>query len=393
MQENPNTNVPMIRMSDVALTEVEWLWYPYLPLGKITILQGNPGEGKTYFGMELAAACTNRKPLPDAKILEPFNVIYQTAEDGLGDTVKPRLISVGADLDRVLVINDEASPLMLSDERIEKAVRENNVRLLIIDPIQAFLGAGVDMNRANEVRPILKRLGDMAQRTGCAVLLIGHLNKASGTKSTYRGLGSIDIAAAARSVLLIGRPKDEPDIRVLCHDKSSLAPEGPSLAFRLDGENGFQWIGEYDITADDLLSGKSGEDAQSKLERAKELIINLLMENGEVSAAEIGRSAAKHKIGERTVRKAKAELRDAGTLGSRKVGQQWFHFLVTKEEPPPPPEKTEPPPDQNAGMERLMMIMGAMGFHLVGTEPIQAISTPSEQLPEPQTALLTDGSQ
>ena len=77
MQENPNTNVPMIRMSDVALTEVEWLWYPYLPLGKITILQGNPGEGKTYFGMELAAVCTNRKPLPDAKILEPFNVIYQ----------------------------------------------------------------------------------------------------------------------------------------------------------------------------------------------------------------------------------------------------------------------------------------------------------------------------
>ena len=282
---------------------------------------------------------------------------------------------------------------MLSDERIEKAVRENNVRLLIIDPIQAFLGAGVDMNRANEVRPILKRLGDMAQRTGCAVLLIGHLNKASGTKSTYRGLGSIDIAAAARSVLLIGRPKDEPDLRVLCHDKSSLAPEGPSLAFRLDGENGFQWIGEYDITADDLLSGKSGEDAQSKLERAKELILNLLMENGEVSAAEIDRFAAKQKIGERTVRKAKAELRDAGTLGSRKVGQQWFHFLLTKEQPPPPPEKTESPPEQSAGMERLMMIMGAMGFHLVGTEPIETIPEPPEHLPEPQTALLTDGSQ
>ena len=181
MQENPNSNVPVIRMSDVTLTEVEWLWYPYLPLGKITILQGNPGEGKTYFGMELAAACTNRKPLPDAQVLEPFNVIYQTAEDGLGDTVKPRLISVGADLDRVLVINDEASPLKLSDDRIEKAIVENGVRLLIIDPIQAFLGAEVDMNRANEVRPVLKKLGDMAQRTGCAVLLIGHLNKASGS--------------------------------------------------------------------------------------------------------------------------------------------------------------------------------------------------------------------
>ena len=394
MQENPNANVPVIRMSDVALTEVEWLWYPYLPLGKITILQGNPGEGKTYFGMELAAACTNRKPLPDAKILEPFNVIYQTAEDGLGDTVKPRLISVGADLDRVLVINDEASPLMLSDERIEKAVRENSVKLLIIDPIQAFLGAGVDMNRANEVRPILKRLGDMAQRTGCAVLLIGHLNKASGAKSTYRGLGSIDIAAAARSVLLIGRPKDEPDIRVLCHDKSSLAPEGPSLAFRLDGENGFQWIGEYDITADDLLSGKSGEDAQSKLERAKNLIIDLLMENGEVSAAEIDRFAAKQKIGERTVRKAKAELRDVGTLGSRKVGQQWYHFLVTVEEPPKPPVVPKPPPeDWTNPWKRLEKASEILGVKFVFIDAEQVTPLPPEQLSEPQTALLTDGSQ
>ena len=123
------------------------------------------------------------------------------------------------------------------------------------------------------------------------------------------------------------------------------------------------------------------------------MIIGLLMENGEISAAEIDRFAAKQKIGERTVRKAKAELREADALGSRKVGQQWFHFLVTKEEPPPPPEKVETPPDNSAGMERPMMIMGAMGFHLVGSEPIETIPEPPEQLPEPQTALLTDGSQ
>ena len=143
--------VKIIRMSDVELTPVEWLWKPYLPFGKLSVLQGNPGEGKTYFAMHLAAACTNGKLLPN---MEPFNVIYQTAEDGLGDTVKPRLIEAGADLDRVLVIDDSDVQLTLSDERIEKAIIENNARLVIIDPIQAYIGADVDMNRANEVRPI-----------------------------------------------------------------------------------------------------------------------------------------------------------------------------------------------------------------------------------------------
>ena len=188
--------VKIIRMSDVELTPVEWLWKPYLPFGKLSVLQGNPGEGKTYFAMHLAAACTNGKLLPNMERMEPFNVIYQTAEDGLGDTVKPRLIEAGADLDRVLVIDDSDVQLTLPDERIEKAIIENNARLVIIDPIQAYLGADVDMNRANEVRPIFMRLGQVAQRTGCAILLIGHLNKAAGMQSLQRGLGSIDIAAA-----------------------------------------------------------------------------------------------------------------------------------------------------------------------------------------------------
>ena len=148
--------VPMLRMADVELTSVDWLWFPYIPFGKLTIIQGNPGEGKTYFAMRLAAACTNRKPLPGMETLEPFNIIYQTAEDGLGDTVKPRLIEADADLERVLVIDDRDTPLTLADERIARAIRENSARLVIIDPVQAFLGADVDMNRANEVRPIFR---------------------------------------------------------------------------------------------------------------------------------------------------------------------------------------------------------------------------------------------
>ena len=300
--------VPMIRMIDVIQTKIEWLWQPYIPFGKLTIVQGNPGDGKTYLAMQLAAACTNKVELPNRKISEPFNVIYQTAEDGLGDTVKPRLIEAGADLDRVLVIDDtKTEQLTLSDDRIERAIRQNKAKLLIIDPIQAFLGVNVDMNRANEVRPIFRNLGEIAQRTGCAIVLIGHLNKASGMQSTYRGLGSIDFTAAVRSLLFIGKVKDDPNLRVLTHEKSSLAPPGASLAFILGDEDGFRWIGEYDITADEMLTG-SDRRKDTKIHEAKELICGMLAGGKTVLCADIDAAAVKREISSRTMRDAKKAL-------------------------------------------------------------------------------------
>ena len=311
LKEPPKKDsVKIIRMSDVELTPVEWLWRPYLPFGKLSVLQGNPGEGKTYFAMHLAAACTNGKLLPNMERMEPFNVIYQTAEDGLGDTVKPRLIEAGADLDRVLVIDDSEVQLTLSDERIEKAIIENNARLVIIDPIQAYLGADVDMNRANEVRPIFMRLGQVAQRTGCAILLIGHLNKAAGMQSLQRGLGSIDIAAAVRSVMFIGKLKHDPTMRILTHEKSSLAPPGASLAFSLGDESGFRWVGEYDITADEMLSGIEPQ-RETKTQQAKDLICALLAGGKQVLSEDIDKAALERGIPGRTVRDAKRELGDA----------------------------------------------------------------------------------
>ena len=311
LKEPPKKDsVKIIRMSDVELTPVEWLWKPYLPFGKLSVLQGNPGEGKTYFAMHLAAACTNGKLLPNMERMEPFNVIYQTAEDGLGDTVKPRLIEAGADLNRVLVIDDSDVQLTLSDERIEKAIIENNARLVIIDPIQAYLGADVDMNRANEVRPIFMRLGQVAQRTGCAILLIGHLNKAAGMQSLQRGLGSIDIAAAVRSVMFIGKLKHDPTMRILTHEKSSLAPPGASLAFSLGDESGFRWVGEYDITADEMLSGIEPQ-RETKTQQAKDLICTLLAGGKQVLSEDIDKAALERGIPGRTVRDAKRELGDA----------------------------------------------------------------------------------
>ena len=301
--------VPMLCYEDIEQTSVEWLWFPYLPFGKLTIIQGNPGEGKTYFAMMLTAACTNRKTFPNMEEIEPFNVIYQTAEDGMGDTIKPRLVEAGADLSRVMVIDDTEEALTLSDDRIEKAICQNQVRLLIIDPVQAFIGADVDMNRANEVRPVFRKLGMIAEKTGCAIVLIGHLNKSSGTQSTYRGLGSIDIMAAVRSLLFIGKVKKDPTTRVLIHEKSSLAPPGETMAFKLGDEEGFRWVGAYEISADDLLDGKEGKPTETKLQRGTKLIYELLADGNAVTIRELDERAKTQGISQRTMREARSRMK------------------------------------------------------------------------------------
>ena len=302
--------VPMLCYEDIEQTSVEWLWFPYIPFGKLTIIQGNPGEGKTYFAMMLTAACTNRKLFPNMEDIEPFNVIYQTAEDGMGDTIKPRLIEAGADLSRVMVIDDTEEALTLSDDRIEKAVRQNRVRLVIIDPVQAFIGADVDMNRANEVRPVFRKLGMIAEKTGCAIVLIGHLNKSSGIQSTYRGLGSIDIMAAVRSLIFIGKVRKDPTTRVLIHEKSSLAPPGETMAFKLGDEEGFRWVGAYEISADELLDGKEGKATETKLERGAKLIRELLADKKEISIRELDEKAKEQGISGRTMRDVRSRMKN-----------------------------------------------------------------------------------
>ena len=301
---------------------MQWLWGPYIPFGKLTIIQGDPGEGKTTLALRLAAACSTGNPLPGMEPMEPFNVIYQSAEDGMGDTIKPRLMDAGADLDRVLSIVEDKKQLSLLDERIEKAIREHNARLMILDPIQGYIGSRVDINRANEIRTVLKSVSSVAERTGCAIVLIGHLNKASGSSSAYRGLGSIDFRAAARSVLLIGRLKNDPTVRVIVHDKSSLAPEGKSLAFGLGDEEGFRWLDGYDgITSEELLCGFA---AETKTSAAEELIRSMLAGGQEIMAENVFRAAEGKGISRRTVNEAKKAIPDIVT---RKNGKYWFWSL------------------------------------------------------------------
>ena len=200
----------------------------------------------------------------------------------------------------------------------------HGISLKILDPIQAYMGDKADMNKANEVRPIFRRLAEVAERTACAVILIGHLNKAAGGQSAYRGLGSIDFRAAARSVLLIGRVKREPNIRVIVHDKSSLAPEGKPMAFCLDPETGFEWVGEYDITADELLSGAGGNTA-TKTEQAETLILDLLADENEMTSEEVMKAAAEVGISERTLKTARRNLETR--IEVKRRGNQWYYRL------------------------------------------------------------------
>jgi len=314
-------NLKLISMRDVQAEAIRWLWYPYLPRGKITIVQGDPGEGKTTFALAVVALLTRGLPMQGGeKALPPMNVIYQTAEDGLADTIKPRLTAMAADCDRVLVIDESEKELTLGDKRLEQAIRETGAGLAILDPLQAYLGDGVDMHRANEVRPIFKRLGQVAEATGCAVALIGHMNKMQGAKSAYRGLGSIDFRAAARSVLLVGRSKDDPEQRVVVHDKSSLAPEGPSILFRIFPDRGFAWDGFCDTSADELLSGRDG--ALSKTRQAEKMLQDAL-ESGPLPSEELLSRSSALGVSERTLKIAKQNL---GVTAFRQ-GDRWYAQL------------------------------------------------------------------
>lgn len=321
MEEN-KTELKLIHMSEIESEEVSWLWYPFIPYGKLTIVQGDPGDGKTTFVLNVAAKLSKGEALDEAmKCEEPIHIIYQTAEDGLADTVKPRLEKAGADCTRISVIDESDKSLSMADERLEEALQRTNAKLLILDPIQAYLGGGMDMNRANEARDMTKRLGVLAEKYKCAIVLIGHMNKAAGNKAAYRGMGSIDFYAVARSVLLVGRIEGEPELRALVQIKNNLAAFGHSKAFRLS-ENGFEWIGDYEITADEVLGGIAPKT--NKTEQAKELLRELAEEKSMLPSNEIIELAKQENISKRTLENAKKEL----GIRAKKINSVWYWVLT-----------------------------------------------------------------
>ncbi len=298
----------------MAVVSVHSLW-------KLTIIQGDPGDGKTTMVLNLAAKLSKGEALDEnMKVTEPVNVIYQTAEDGLADTVKPRLELAGADCERIIVIDESDKSLSMVDERLEQAIVRTGARLLILDPIQAYLGGGMDMNRANEARDMTKKLGALAEKTKCAIILIGHMNKASGNKAAYRGMGSIDFFAVARSVLLVGRVEGESNTRAVVQIKNNLAAFGHPKAFALS-EDGFKWLGDYEITVDEVLGGITPK--ANKMEQAKQMLRELAETQSAVLSNEIFDRANELGISKRTLENAKKEL----GVQTRKINNAWYWEL------------------------------------------------------------------
>jgi RecA-family ATPase len=271
--------------------------------------------------LNLAAKLSKGEQMDEGmNITEPTTVIYQTAEDGLADTVKPRLELAGADCERIVVIDESDKSLSMVDERLEAAIQKTKAKLLILDPIQAYLGGGMDMNRANEARDMTKKLGTLAEKYKCAIVLIGHMNKASGNKAAYRGMGSIDFFAVARSVLLVGRVEGEPELRAVVQIKNNLAAFGHPKAFALS-ENGFRWVGDYDINADEVLGGIAPK--ANKLEQAKQMLRELAETTNAVQSSEVFEMADEQGISKRTMENAKKEL----GIRAKKINNSWYWEL------------------------------------------------------------------
>lgn len=307
--------------SNISSKAVEWLWYPYIPLGKLTVIQGDPGDGKSTLVLNLVALLTNGMPMPDGYVSKCSHVaIYQCAEDGMADTIKPRLEQAGADCNQVAYIVDNDIALTLEDGRIETAIQETGASVFIIDPIQAFIPPDSDMQSATKMRAILRKLSSTAEKFNCAVILIGHMNKGTGTKSLYRGLGSIDIAAIARSVLMISRDEAKPSIRYMYPIKSSLAPEGPAIAFSFKAGGGLEWQGRYELNTAELVDSITVKTSKRDKARAKML---QMLEQKDWSAKEVYTALAEIGIGSRTVEKAKKELQ----VRTYRAGGCWYWGL------------------------------------------------------------------
>lgn len=307
--------------TDITEKSVKWLWYPYIPLGKITIMQGNSGIGKTMLALNIAAALSNGDPLPgDTQPREPINIIYNTAEDGLGDTIKPRLRSAGADLTRINTINERVNTVTMTDERLERSVCELSAKLLILDPIQAYLGAKIDMNKANEVRPIFAQLGRVAEDNECAIVLIGHQGKNQMYSELQSLLGSTDQVAAARSVLTVTKHSNNKALSIINHTKSSLSAKGKSLTFSIDENGKIVWGDFVDITSND-----DSEEKLTKRDFAKDFLRELLA-GGAKSANKIYSAANEKQISDKTLQRSKKEL---GII-SYSEGGMWFWKLSEK---------------------------------------------------------------
>ena len=301
----PEGSISLVCMAEVEPETVAWLWWPYIPLGKLTLLEGDPGIGKSWVSLAIAAAVSLGKGLPGTEVAESAAVLLASAEDGLGDTIRPRLDAMKADIGRVHAIKGALDfgndGLRTLEEYIERVIPA----LVIVDPLVAYIGAAVDIHRANETRAVMAKLADMAERHSVAILAIRHLTKGGTLKPIYRGLGSIDLAAACRSILMAGCDPEDPQKRGIVHIKSNLAPTGRAVGYELR-DDGFFWTGDSDLTWQRILAAED-TGGKSALEEAMQFLGEELAD-GAVEVKEVEKDAEKAGINPRTLRRARESM-------------------------------------------------------------------------------------
>lgn len=311
-----------VKWSTVKPKLISWLWKNWIPSGKLTILVGDTGLGKTSLALDIAARLTTGRPMPlcDNDLeTKPLigNVLYQSHEDEVDDTLLPRCISAGVDRDRIEHIETDNLNIDEDCELIEQNIIEMNARLVIWDPLQSFMGKNADICRITDIRRLLTNLGGIAARNDCAMIIISHQTKSSSANEIHRVFGSVDITATARSVLRVSRSDDDPDTRILSHIKSSVSRPSQPIAFRILDNAPILYLGDYETEFDTV---EIAED-YSKRAKAAEIICAML-KDGPVEGTKIFAACKEAGIGTRTVEQIKKELNvRSGRDGNKRI---WF---------------------------------------------------------------------
>jgi hypothetical protein len=325
-------------LDTVPPERVSWLWEGRIPLGKLTLLDGDPDLGKSTMSLDLAARVSRGQSMPDGSPgLGPADVILLSAEDGLADTVRPRLDAAGADCTRVSVFTvaipggDDLPSIPDDLGALRQAITGRNAVLVVVDPLMAFLGGDVNSHRDQDVRRALAPLARVAEETGCAVVVLRHNSKAQQSNVLYRGGGSIGIIGAARSGLVVGQDPEDETRTILAVAKANLGPKLPSLAYRIVGDpNGagrVDWLGPTAHTAKDLLREPPSQEERSQTDQACDVLRELLAD-GKVDAKQARRQVMDGAgVSSRTVDIAKARL---GVIAEREgygPGGRWVWRL------------------------------------------------------------------
>lgn len=314
-----------VPLSEFEAEKVEWLWRYYLAASIVTVLDGDPGVGKSFLAMKIAAEFSIGGTLPNEPQLKRRRVLYLTREDDPAFTIRPRIDAMGGDPDMIHV-QARFSPFDKNGMKDLKAiVRTSPPGLIVVDPLYSFVGADADIYRPNEIRQALGELQEVADYSGAAVLAIRHLRKMKADKAIYQGAGAIDVIGFARCGLLVAEDPDDPTLKIIAHSKHNLSKRMESIAYRLvdqgdDKMPRFEWAGTSSRSADDLVGSKPGgnaarDDAKAFLQR--------VLADGEMPSQKVMDMAEDEGISARTLKRAKSDL---GVV-SRPTKQGWFWRL------------------------------------------------------------------